>query len=453
MLSDLVSQSTELTEAQSRPKTTDKMSTHSNDYESDEYDSDEPARLELDLNKLRDIATKALHTTCTSATKLTRGGFHEIFTLEFEKAGGNPPESLVRSNFVCIARVARTSDCLAKEESEIATMRYVRKHTTLPVPEIYYHDLSPYNDVGAPFTLLEKLPGQHLYKTWDDLSLEHKKKALSEVASIVVQLSSLHFDKIGCLTEDGLGPVINQGLEPGQGPFHSTLGYLKAFVSADRTEDSELADALREVQKVLDVFMSENEIATLQPPFAMIHADLDAQNMLFMDAPDGSGPMLTGLIDWEWAHSGPKYFLYDYPIFIQDVDFSKHLYAENALLRPHFVSEIFKRLPTPEEKRDFIDCINAKNYILNRFNDCFIKMDCDQDFMVVNSYLEGIQDGSGTAYSGKSDYVDEYYSEQGLPITVEAFRELQKATAEPKTFMDWLLKRMSEVLSKLMSAR
>jgi hypothetical protein len=51
----------------------------------------------------------------------------------------------------------------------------------------------------------------------------------------------------------------------------------------------------------------------------MIHADFDVQNMLFQDAQDGSGLTLTRPIDFEFSHTGPIYFLYDYPIFIQDV--------------------------------------------------------------------------------------------------------------------------------------
>ncbi|KAJ4286603.1 hypothetical protein N0V88_007965 [Collariella sp. IMI 366227] len=59
--------------------------------------------------------------------------------------------------------------------------------------------------------------------------------------------------------------------------------------------------------------------AYLQTPFCLIHANFDGQNMLFFESADGSGPRLTGLIDFEYAYTGSLHFLYEYPIFIQDV--------------------------------------------------------------------------------------------------------------------------------------
>ena len=122
----------------------------------------------------------------------------------------------------------------AKEESEIATIQYVKQHTSIPVPEIYYQDLNPDNAIGAAYVLMEKLPGRHLYKSWDDMSLDHKRRALSEISSVIAQFTSLEFDQIGCLTQSGLGPIIHPCLETPKGPFRSTLEYLESFVSADK---------------------------------------------------------------------------------------------------------------------------------------------------------------------------------------------------------------------------
>lgn len=46
---------------------------------------------------------------------------------------------------------------------------------------------------------MEKLPGRHLYQIWDELSMAYKKSVLSEITSVIVQLASLRFDKIGSL--------------------------------------------------------------------------------------------------------------------------------------------------------------------------------------------------------------------------------------------------------------
>ncbi|CAM1502466.1 Fc.00g044500.m01.CDS01 [Cosmosporella sp. VM-42] len=385
----------------------------------DEYDSDEPPELELNIRKLMDLATETFHATCTSASRLTRGSWHEIFALQFQPNDTTPHESLARSGNSCIARFARVKGNSAKEESEIATIRYLKQHTSIPVPEIFYQDLDPENEIGAAFVLMERMPGRHLYKTWDDLSLDDKKVALSEIATVITQFASLQFDMIGCLTESGIGPIISPCYKSPQGPFQSTLEYLQSFVSPDSVESPELGQMFQEIRTELAGFAGQDNASYLKPPFPMIHADFDAQNMLFLDSQDGSGPTLTGLIDFEFAHTGPTYFLYDYPIFIQDVSWSKDLYDVNATLRAHFVSQIFNRLPTPEAQETFIKCINSKNYLLNSFQDAFMSMDCSEDTLINSAtyYLKTLKDGTGLAYSGRVDYKPEYYSEKGQPLT------------------------------------
>ncbi|KAI8654739.1 hypothetical protein NCS57_01221000 [Fusarium keratoplasticum] len=376
------------------------------------YDSDEPPKLQLNIDSLKDVASKVLQAPCICARPMTRGSSHEIFVLEFQESRSTSYRSLVRSGYSCIARFARVRGTLAKEESEIATIRYVKQRTSIPVPEIYYQDLNSDNEIGASFVLMEKLPGRHLYKTWDNLSLDHKKVALSQIASIIVQFSSLHFDKIGCLTENGIGPLISPCYNFPQGPFSSTLQYLESFIS------SEAKDLFRQIRTKLAEYAETQASSYLEPPFSMIHADFDAQNMLFLDAPDGSGPKLTGLIDFEYANTGPVYFLYEYPVFIQDISWSSHLYTKNKVLRAHFVSQIFNSLPSPQEKATFISCINSKSFLLNGFRDAFMTIQCSEKTRKNSAfdYLESLKDEKGLAYSGRVDYKPEYYSKEGQPM-------------------------------------
>lgn len=45
-------------------------------------------------------------------------------------------------------------------ESEIATMSFVRQHSTIPIPEIHGYDLDKANAVGAPYLLMSALLGR-----------------------------------------------------------------------------------------------------------------------------------------------------------------------------------------------------------------------------------------------------------------------------------------------------
>ncbi|KAL8387107.1 hypothetical protein RB595_010151 [Gaeumannomyces hyphopodioides] len=388
----------------------------------DSYDSGEPVELELDLARLMDCASKALKAKCTAAKKLTRGVGHEVFALQFrpEEATDATPPSLIQANFSCIARLSRLNNTRAKSVSEIATAQYLKRFSSIPVPEIYYYDLDPDNDIGAPVVLMERMPGQHLNKIWDDLSLDSKKLALSQIASVVAQLSSLKFDQIGSLDEHGIGPVISPCFDHPKGPFRSTYEYMRSFLPAPSLS-AELPifdDPFQEARTAIENFLARTDSAYLQPPFCLIHADFDGQNMLFLNSQDGLGPKLTGLIDFEYAFTGPLYFLYEYPIFIQDVSWSEELYAENAILRAHFVQAIHGALPNAEARFTFIASMNHKCFALNGFRDAFMTMRCSEETLasLAKNYVQSLKDGMGLPYSGRLDYIPERYTETAEPL-------------------------------------
>ncbi|KAK4152972.1 hypothetical protein C8A00DRAFT_15758 [Chaetomidium leptoderma] len=398
------------------------------------YDSDEPPELELDLGKLMNRASAILKAKCTAAKKLTRGASHEIFTLQFQKAA-TAPESLAQAGFCCIARFTRDSSNPAKSLSEIATTRYLKRFTEIPVPEIYYHDLDPDNDIGAPVVLMEKMPGRHLHKLWENLSLEDKKSALSQIASVIAQLASLKFDQIGSLDEHGIGPLISPCFEHPKGPFQSIGEYLLSFVSAESVESPELKDLFHQTQEEIERFLALNgHAAYLQPPFCLIHADFDGQNLLFLESPDGSGLRLAGLIDFEYAYTGPLDFLYEYPIFIQDVSWSKEIYTENAVLRAHFVRAIYEALPTSDARSTFIASMNEKSFAMSGFRESFMAIKCSEETLIGSAtfYIQSLQDGTGFAYSGRLDYTPERYTENGdlLPSDTTVKRETQPFLGE-----------------------
>ena len=56
-----------------------------------------------------------------------------------------------------IARVARRFMPRLKTESEVATMAYVRTHTNIPVPTVYFYDSNPYNRLGGEYILMSRV--------------------------------------------------------------------------------------------------------------------------------------------------------------------------------------------------------------------------------------------------------------------------------------------------------
>jgi hypothetical protein len=124
------------------------------------------------------------------------------------------------------------------------------------------------------------------------------------------------------------------------------------------------------------------------------------------------------LIDFEYAFTGPLYFLYEYPIFIQDVSWSEELYTENAILRTHFVQAIHGALPDAKAQSTFIASINQKCFALNGFRDAFMTMKCSEATFagLAKNYVQDVENGTGLAYSGRLDYTPEQYNEAAEPL-------------------------------------
>jgi hypothetical protein len=131
--------------------------------------------------------------------------------------------------------------------------------------------------------------------------------------------------------------------------------------------------------------------------------------MLFTDprVTDGDPPRLVGIIDWEYSHTAPLYFLYEYPIFIQDNDNDKSAYSTNAILRRHFVRELRSQFPRgSEEYREAMETMMAKCSTLNTFQDIFTLCGLDWNMMKwsVVGYLRDEEGGTGKPYRGRVDW-------------------------------------------------
>lgn len=401
------------------------------EYESssgdDEYDSDEPPPVVIDLKELSRRASLAVSRICTNVRKLTKGRYHEIFLLSFHNS--DDPSShnmtLVEEKgslveWTCIARISREVESVEKLLSEVQTMEHVRLHTSIPVPEVYQYDFNVGNSVGAQFILMEQKPGQHLYKIWDKLSLDHKKIALFEIAHVLAELSKLKFELIGSLSSgDVVGSLIyRMGDDLGgektctAGPFESTMEYLHYFLNL-RTDETKVFD---DVRLILESHLANHENSLhVVPPFRLIHADFDGQNLLFTggvpttDSPESAPPpRLSGVIDWECAYTGPVHFLYKFPIFIKDSDDNKAAYSDNAILRPHFVRALRQFFPKGSPGRIELDAAIKDDYILNYYHFVFVRMAGAYDLEDLKSfaslYVCNVQEGTKEGYYGRIDY-------------------------------------------------
>ncbi|CAG8131272.1 unnamed protein product [Penicillium nalgiovense] len=102
--------------------------------------------------------------------------------------------------------------------SEVATMKYLRGMSKIPVPEVFSYCATDQNDINVPYILMSKASGVPLstYQWEDDmasppgigvrpraiLSTTQKRKILGQLGGIHAALSNIRFSEIGSLFMD-----------------------------------------------------------------------------------------------------------------------------------------------------------------------------------------------------------------------------------------------------------
>ena len=97
------------------------------DSNSDDESDDDIVPLDLNYEAIKHVAIYYLpggHGRCIDVQHFAQGSYHEIKTLHFE------------DGWTCIGRFLLEKQTLGFAESEVATMRYVKEHTSIPVPEV-----------------------------------------------------------------------------------------------------------------------------------------------------------------------------------------------------------------------------------------------------------------------------------------------------------------------------
>ncbi|KFY81725.1 hypothetical protein V500_11144 [Pseudogymnoascus sp. VKM F-4518 (FW-2643)] len=143
-------------------------------------------------------------------------------------------------------------------ESEVATMKYIKENSSIPIPNIFDYSSTKLNSVGIPYILMSKAPGTQLQNfRWDPHLLEkgvfpqrqhlgptQKEKIMQQLGRIVSQLSNLRFNKLGSLFQEAGEYRVGKCLSPAfifhdretlgdveRGPFKHDEEYYQALIS------------------------------------------------------------------------------------------------------------------------------------------------------------------------------------------------------------------------------
>lgn len=86
-----------------------------------------------------------------------------------------------------------------KTESEAATLGWLRRETSIPVPRVFATCSDSDNELGFEWMLMDRMPAIVLADAWADTTWEEKKSITKEIAACIAQLNALKFKGIGSL--------------------------------------------------------------------------------------------------------------------------------------------------------------------------------------------------------------------------------------------------------------
>lgn len=221
-----------------------------------------------------------------------------------------------------------------KTRSEVATMKWVRENTDIPVPKVFDFDDSNANDIGFEWILMELMPGVTAYSRWRWLPMAQKVALTERIAECQAQLFRHRFPDACFRGIGNLHPVVGDQStpEPGQmvtselfmgnrikydvprGPFRSSHDWLKSYLeiisrdcenisaSTKDEDEKEEADDISGVARRL-LGLLPKIFPSIQDPAertVIFHHDMDLANILIDDQAN-----LTAILDWECVSALP----------------------------------------------------------------------------------------------------------------------------------------------------
>lgn len=177
---------------------------------------------------------------------------------------------------------------LAVAPDEAEALRYVRRHTTIPVPKVY----ASVNGFGYNFILMERIEGICLPAVWHKLTEQQRDGIIAQLQGYIAQLRSLPspYGKRVCSAKGGSLWDVRITSSKRIGPFE---------------DEADFNDALIEWA---EVFIHPQTLSTIRPRMRddhrifFTHGDMAPRNIIIKDG------RVNGLVDWGNSGWLPEYW-------------------------------------------------------------------------------------------------------------------------------------------------
>lgn len=189
-------------------------------------------------------------------------------------------------------------------ETETKTMEFVRRNTTIPVPEVY----NVYKDESTGFVciVMEFVPGTRLDEAWPSLSEGDKKSVIQQLRGYFDQLRQIKGSFIGGIDGSGCDEQLFPDDSSFWGPYKDEGEFNQALVgawSANYADDP----FIRLLSQMQASIMKDHDIV-------MTHNDFAPRNILF------DGLKVVAIVDWQRSGFYPEYWEYCKALWRPDWD-------------------------------------------------------------------------------------------------------------------------------------
>ncbi|KAK4044732.1 kinase-like domain-containing protein [Parachaetomium inaequale] len=175
--------------------------------------------------------------------------------------------------------------------TEAHTMRFVREHTTMPVPEVYsvYED----EESGAVRIVMEYIQGTNLGHAWETLTEEEKESVVQQLRGYFDELRQIKGSFIGSVDGSACDDQFFSDDLWAYGPYKNEAEFNKGLVKA-WTKDRDDPHTRLLVKTLLHVGQGHEIVMT--------HGDFAARNILVQ------GSKVVAILDWEFSGFYPEHW-------------------------------------------------------------------------------------------------------------------------------------------------
>jgi len=184
--------------------------------------------------------------------------------------------------------------------TEAATMNFVARHTSIPVPKIYCSFLHK----NRAYIVMERIQGENLAAAWPSLSKESLRKIYSQLKDMIQELRALKPPPDRGVESCVGGSLYDSRLPYGTprfGPF-TTIQEFHRWLR-NNLEATQIGDHVTE-KEAEDIRAMIDKQDGPWPAPVFTHGDLNPSNILVR------GDQIVGIVDWEFSGWYPLYWEY-----------------------------------------------------------------------------------------------------------------------------------------------